>query len=345
MAVTALAHVAQHFLWPYIPPSPHLLFYPAVFVAARLGGTGPGALATALSMAAIAYAFLPPRESITVDLPRDMLNLAVFVAVSLGISVAMGRVRANLQRERAAAREAQLAKAATDATWSMIAHDLRTPLSTIALGSDALARRLHDHSADLERTARAIHRASEGARDLVRDALDAMRSADGALRVEPGPCDVREMLNHARDAVAMLAASHGIRVEVDVATRRPAMCDEPRIIQVLCNLLVNSIRFTPPRGRIALYAEDERHGVRVSVSDTGKGIPEAELGTIFSRYWTGGGGSGLGLWIAKSIVEAHGATLDVKSEVGRGTTFAFVLPAASDSGAAEVAPARAPEHD
>jgi signal transduction histidine kinase len=333
LAITVIAYGGQALLWPFIPPSPHLLFYPAVFIAARGGGAGPGCLATALSAAAIAYRFLPPAPSLWVDVPRDALNLLMFTGVCVGISVITGRLRANLEKERRVAAEASKAKAATEATWSMVAHDLRTPLSTIALGSDALARKLHDGSSELERTARTIQRACDGASHLVSDALDAMRSAAGVLRVDPGPADIREVFAHAKDAVALLAGSAGVTLDSDVATRRPVLCDEPRIIQVLCNLLVNAIRFTPPRGRVSLYAEERGRAVAISVVDTGVGIPEAELASIFSRYWSGssgGSGSGLGLWIAKSIVEAHGAKIHVESRVGEGTKFTFELPIAED---------------
>jgi signal transduction histidine kinase len=160
--------------------------------------------------------------------------------------------------------------------------------------------------------------------------------------VEPAPCDASELCAHALDAVALSASRKGVKLESDVATRRPVMCDQPRLSQVLVNLLGNAVKFTPPGGTVSLYVDESSKGVCFTVRDTGPGIPASELASIFTKFWSGstGGGTGLGLWIAGAIVEAHGSKLDVESRLGAGTTFSFVLPFALVSEPAEAGPAR-----
>jgi CheY-like chemotaxis protein len=110
------------------------------------------------------------------------------------------------------------------------------------------------------------------------------------------------------------------------------LCDGGRVIQVLSNLVGNAIKFTPAGGAITVRVETERGGARLSVGDNGPGIPEDKRTRIFDRYWqveeTPGKGRGLGLYIARGIVEAHRGRIWVDSEPGRGTTFSFTLPGA-----------------
>jgi signal transduction histidine kinase len=97
---------------------------------------------------------------------------------------------------------------------------------------------------------------------------------------------------------------------------------------VLVNLLGNAVKFTPPGGIVSLYVDESDAGLTFSVRDTGPGIPADEVKSIFTKFWSGstGGGTGLGLWIACAIVDAHGSELRVESRPGEGTKFSFVLP-------------------
>jgi chemotaxis family two-component system sensor kinase Cph1 len=317
----ALAFGAQRLVWPFIPPSPQLLFYPAVFVVARFGGARAGCAASVLSAVAIAYGFLPPIR-LAIDHGRDAVDLGIFIAVSIAMSHAVGRLAERMARE-------QRAREAMQATWSIFAHDLRTPLHTIRMGSDLLAH--HDgpsSDADVRRHAEIIERSSVRAASLVEDALDAMRLGEGTLAIVPTPCRVRELVARVADEASVLASRGGIRLETTVTTTRTTvLCDSARISQVLANLLANAVRFTPRGGTIAVIAEDDAGDVRITVRDTGRGIEASALDNIFTKQWTTGGGHGLGLWIAQTIVEAHARTLTVSSKEGAGTAFAFSLPA------------------
>lgn len=339
IAVAVLAYALQLALWELVPPSPFLLFYPAVFLAARLGGARAGYVATFASSAAVAYDFLPPARSLAIASTSHVVDLGIFAAVSVGISWTMGRLHDALARERAAARDAEHAQQATNDTWSMIAHDLRAPLHTITLGSEQLGRRVHDAAPELERTVAIIQRSSERARELVSDAVDAMRLAHGALELEPAPHRAYDVVADVIEGLRVQAESREVSLELradEPARAADVRCDRRRIVQVLTNLVGNAVKFTPRGGHVAVGLALDGDAVRVSVADDGPGIPAEHLADVFERYWTRDrtGGHGLGLWIAKTIVEAHGAALGVESACPGGTTFTFALPRAVSAPAA-----------
>lgn len=330
LVVSLVAYLLQWVIWPFIPPSPQLFFYPAVFVAAWFGGARPGYFATFVSCLAIAYGFLPPEGLFGVADPHDALDLALFAIVASGISATTGRLHAALIEQKKATREAQRARQAVEATWAMVAHDLRTPLSVIQLSSTDLERRMQRGDVDplrIERVVQAIHRSTHRASDLVDDAMDAMRLANGVMTIAIEPCSVKKLCLDALDAVAVLAQRKSIELSTNADEHAMVACDEPRVIQVLSNLLGNAVKFTPPGGRVVLDAVREGRDIRFSVVDTGPGIPEDQIEAIFTKFWTrdAGTGVGLGLWIAKAIVEAHESRLVVSSRVGAGTTFSFLL--------------------
>jgi signal transduction histidine kinase len=130
-----------------------------------------------------------------------------------------------------------------------------------------------------------------------------------------------------------LAEENELHVVLDLARSQalPAVhCDRDRVLQVLSNLIANAIKVTPGGGTITLAAEPRQHEVVLVVSDTGPGIAPDQLEHIFDRYWRGGRvgykGTGLGLGIARGIVEAHGGRIWVESALGQGATFRFTLP-------------------
>jgi signal transduction histidine kinase len=139
------------------------------------------------------------------------------------------------------------------------------------------------------------------------------------------------VLAAAVDLMRPLATDRSITLATRVSPDLPlALCDRDRIVQVLSNLVGNAIKFTPSGGRIEVAVEAVAEGVRVSVRDTGMGIAREQLEHVFDRFWQANRadrqGAGLGLAIAKAIVEAHDGAIGVESEVGRGTCFHFVIP-------------------
>ena len=228
---------------------------------------------------------------------------------------------------------AQQAIRARDDTISLVSHDLRNPVNAIKMISTSLVRRA-PAPAELEDYLNTIAEAARQCDGLIQDLLDVSRIEAGRLRVDPQPTDVAALLRGAVEILAPLADDRGLRLEVSVADGLPlVLADEQRVQQVLSNLVGNAIKFTEPGGRVRVRVEPPTGGaseVTVAVSDTGPGIPAEDLPRVFDRYWQGGraarrAGAGLGLPIAKGIVDAHGGRMWAESEVGRGSTFAFTL--------------------
>ena len=228
-------------------------------------------------------------------------------------------------------REAQEAHRQRETFISMIAHDLGQPLTAVRGYADILGR--SNVAQEVQERARGIIRAETGrmAR-LVKDLADAAHLAAGRFRIEPAPCDLAEIAREQLDLARARLERHTLHLDAP-PEMVPTMCDRDRISQVLSNLLANAIKHTTGGEiRVRLWVEAER--ARLAVSDEGPGIPADRLNVIFEPYRrlanNGDGddpdGAGLGLHIAKGIVEAHGGRIWVENAEGRGATFNLSLP-------------------
>jgi signal transduction histidine kinase len=237
-------------------------------------------------------------------------------------------------------KEAALAIEAREQVLRIVTHDLRNPLHTIAMAAELLIEadlpkeRQQDHL-------RRITRAGERMNRLVQDLLDVAKLEAGRLAIAPREIDVPRMLREAHGMLAPLAAERSIDLALDIAEPLPRVsADEGRIIQVLSNIVGNALKFTPVGGKVVIGARAAPGSVHFSVSDTGPGIPPDKLDRIFGRFWQADPadrrGIGLGLTIAKSIMDAHDGRLWVESRVGSGTTFHFVLGTATPGVSAHV---------
>ena len=226
-------------------------------------------------------------------------------------------------------KEATLAIEAREQVLKIVSHDLRNPLATIKMGASLLI------DVDMEREQqreqlRRIQRAGERMNRLVHDLLDVAKLEAGRVAIVPRTIAVEPLLREAYEALLPQAAEHGITLELDVTDELPPVtADADRLHQVLANLVGNAIKFTPAGGRIGMRAHRVPEGVHFAISDTGPGIPAEQLERIFARFWQANAadrrGIGLGLTIAKGIMDAHGARLWAESRIGEGTTFHFVL--------------------
>lgn len=247
------------------------------------------------------------------------------------VAIAIDRARL-YEKERAAREEAQRAVRARDELLAIVSHDLRNPLNAIALSVKAFRSRVGavaDPAAI--RTTDLIQRAAERMDRILRDLLDATRIEAQGLSIERARCDPAAILAEAVTAIRPAAEEKSLRIEIATRGALPAvLCDRERILQVLANVIGNAVKFTAQGGRIHAAAEPQGASVVFTIVDTGRGIPESALPHVFDRYWradpTSGEGSGLGLYIAKGIVEAHGGRLSVESREGLGSRFSFTLP-------------------
>ncbi|HET7232683.1 MAG TPA: HAMP domain-containing sensor histidine kinase [Longimicrobium sp.] len=221
-----------------------------------------------------------------------------------------------------------------DQAVAAVSHDLRNPLNAISLAAELLRRAWPNDPALLPERGLldGILASTEQARRLVMDLLDQSLLDAGGIPVTPEAVELGPVLRAAAEAHRLLAQQRGITLTVIDATPAPVRADAARVDQVLGNLIGNALSHTPHGGRITIATERAGGEVRVSVSDNGRGIQPEDLPRIFEQNWRGAGGNvhgaGLGLSIARAIVEAHGGRITAQGAPGQGATFTFTLPLA-----------------
>ena len=252
--------------------------------------------------------------------------------VQLGIAEELGRRAAVALQSARSYRDAQAATIARDEMLAVVAHDLRNPLNTIFMSSCLMLDMIEDDpAAPHRREYEIIKRSTEHMNRLIQDLLDATRLQSGQLALEQMSVPVRRIVDEAVDLMHPLALNAGLTFESQVSPDFPALCvDQGRVLQVLSNLVGNAIKFTPRGGTVTLLVTSDASVARFCVRDTGAGIAADQVPHIFGRFWqarrTDRRGLGLGLAIAKGIVEAHGGRIWVESTLGSGSDFLFTIP-------------------
>jgi len=209
--------------------------------------------------------------------------------------------------------------AAINTSLAAAVHDLVNPLTVITANARGLRR-----GEDAEVRISMIERAAERMHRIATDALDQIRGATDRVSIELCWTYTEDLFEEAASAIRDAAEARRITVEVQDADGL-VVCDRSRILQVLVNLLENAVKFTPAGGIITMSAARVDDRVRIRVTDSGRGIPAAELPRLFERYWRNSGGTGIGLATARALVAAHDSELAVASTVGAGSTFWFDL--------------------
>ncbi|CAN5652689.1 hypothetical protein BH23GEM6_BH23GEM6_11720 [soil metagenome] len=235
--------------------------------------------------------------------------------------------------------ELQRALQLRDEVLGIVSHDLRNPVHTVSLASDLLLETVGNgpEQVKIRRSLNIIRRSAQQMDSLIGDLLDVASIGSGRLSVQLRPHDAGQLLTAAAEVLRPLVEEAGIQFDVEVVPGgRPMLADPNRITQLLSNLVGNAVRFTEAGGRIGIAALPSADTIRFSVSDSGIGIPEDDLESIFERFWQAGResaqGAGLGLAIARGIVEAHNGQIEVESCVGEGTTVHFTLPTVAAGG-------------
>jgi signal transduction histidine kinase len=217
-----------------------------------------------------------------------------------------------------------------------VSHDLKNPVATIGLGAHLLRQSSWIDTAKISKLADTIQRAVDKMQVLIGDLLDFDRIQSGTFSVETSPQTLRRFAAPVIEGFRLLAEHKRQTLEMDIPSNLPEVAvDAHRIGQVISNLLSNAIKFTPEGGTIRVSARQEDDHLVVSVKDTGPGMPREHLCKIFDWFWqaesTKQMGVGLGLSIAKGIVEAHRGRIWVDSELGQGSSFSFTLPLAASA--------------
>lgn len=266
---------------------------------------------------------------------RELRMLDLYLPmVSAMISLALSQ--ADRERLIDQARIAEAASASKDEFLAMLSHELRTPLTSINAWIQMLEQgRLK--KAEQQQAIASIRESALMQTKLIEDLLDVSRIVQQRFEIAPEPCDLTNLLQQTITLVKPQVSAQGLQMEVDLQPCSELLSlDCTRIGQVFSNLLSNAIKFTPRGGRILVRLIDAPHQVQIQVSDTGQGILPERLPHIYDRFWQAdstntrlSGGLGLGLFLVKSIIEAHGGTVAAHS-AGRdqGTTFTLTLPKA-----------------
>ncbi|HZI43334.1 MAG TPA: ATP-binding protein, partial [Gemmatimonadaceae bacterium] len=229
-------------------------------------------------------------------------------------------------------REARRATEGRDQVLGVVSHDLRNPISAIAMCASALRDNWVGDARERESLLTTIVQSTEWMNRLIQDLLDVASIEAGRLSLERGRETPQSIVDKARRMFEVEAAGRHIELMSEVPDDLPPInVDASRIVQVLGNLLRNAMKFTPDGGRISLGAATRDGSVVFSVADTGPGIPVAEQPKVFDRYWhsrrtANKRGTGLGLSIGKGIIEAHGGRIWLESTPGQGATFFLSVP-------------------
>jgi signal transduction histidine kinase len=258
----------------------------------------------------------------------------------LSLRKIFGDSTALIQKQEAAERSARAQVAAMeelgrlkDAFVSQVSHELRTPLQPIVGFAELLSDRA-DSPEEVRQYADIIQRQSLTLQRLVDDLLDLARFESGRYQLDRTSVDLKQLLDTRVAELGMLSTKHPVHLEVDGAVP-PVDADPGRVEQVVNNLVGNAVRYSPDGGAIVIRLSREGDEARVSVSDTGIGIPSDRQARVFEKFYRVENdatrhvsGTGLGLSISRELVEAHGGRISVDSEPGRGSTFSFTLPLA-----------------
>jgi signal transduction histidine kinase len=255
-------------------------------------------------------------------------TFAQLLAQSAGSALARART---FERERDGRREAEMMARARQDVLGVVAHDLRNPLGVVSSAVQMLAE-LDLPLPDRQRLLGAGKRAVVQMNRLIGDLLDVMRIDAGRLSLETEDLAVASVLANAEENIRHVALERAVSVVVESSDDTLRIRgDRGRLSQVLGNLLGNAVKFSPVGARVHLRAWRDGDAAVFEVADDGPGIAPADQAHLFDRYWqarpSDSRGVGLGLAIAKGIVEAHAGRMWVDSEVGRGSRFCFSIPA------------------
>jgi K+-sensing histidine kinase KdpD len=329
-----------------------VLYLIVVLAAAILGGRGPAISASLAAFLAFNWFFVQPLHTLRVADPDEWLALLIFLvtAVITGQLAADQRHRARVaaERDREAialyAERDRLRERATEtevlrradelktALLGAVSHDLRTPLASIIASAGSLRQtdvvwteaERESFLTDIESEARRLAR-------IVANLLDLSRMDSGSIRPERGWYDLAALVDDVLGRLRSVTIDHVVRVRAG-DDMPPVPLDYVEIDQVLTNLVENAVRHTPAGTEITITVDHDASDAIVTVSDGGPGIPDGALEQLFdpfvraSRRKGGPGGVGLGLAIARGLVEAHGGRIAAENQAGGGAIFRFTLP-------------------
>jgi signal transduction histidine kinase len=311
-----------------------LLLLAGVMFSSWFGGLGPGLLTTIVTSLTIAYSFAPASGLRSIDVDH-FVRLVEFIIVALLITFLNDRRRRAQRRAEFAHAEADLANRAKDQFLATVTHELRTPLTAVLGWANVLKLGQNDKTFP-SRALEAIERNARKQQELIDDLLDISRITAGQLHLDTCPIDLADVIDAAIEVVQPAMNAKGLRLRTSLSDDSATVIgDDRRLQQVLWNLLSNAVKFTPEGGVIEIDLEYTGSHARIIVRDSGTGIEPALLPHVFERFRQGEqskkrhGGVGLGLAIARELVELHGGTIEARNSECGGAEFRIQLPLAN----------------
>ena len=274
---------------------------------------------------------------------KEDLDLLFTIGNIIGIAAENAKLykesRENLQKLQEAYQELQTLDKMKDDLISNVSHELKTPLISIkGYGELLYDGKLGGLSDGQKKSLEAIIRNADRLTRLINSILFISKLQAGKVEFKFESLDIKEILKICVDDFKHIMDKKQIQLEIDIPEIPYVLGDKDRFIEVITNLLDNAIKFTPDRGNISIKAQGEEEFVHIIVSDNGIGIPSEILPKLFTRFYQVDastarkfGGTGLGLYITKNIIDAFQGKIWIESEIGKGTTVHVMLPVSKDS--------------
>lgn len=324
------------------PTTAALSFLVAILVISAYGGLAMAVAMSLLSTLAFNFFFLPPTGTLVVAETQNWVALAAFLVTALLASNLAERARREAAKAASAEAERQSERLRV-ALLDSVAHEFRTPLTAIKAAVTTLLDAGGVALADAEgrELLTIINEEADRLDRLVGAASHMAQLESSAVALHTGRVSAEEVIADALDAARLHLREHNVSIRIDPGL--PALIvDRERTVQALAQVLENAGKYAPAGTDVAVGAERDPQGVRISIVDHGPGIALEEQRLIFNKFFRGtsrqgAAGSGMGLAIAKALVEAEGGRITLRSALAQGSTFCLVLPATSGGANATVA--------
>ena len=316
--------------------APYVLFFGAILMCSFSIGSWSGICALLLSAPLATYFFVFQNGFATSEVIYQISLFSIEAIILIVFIDSIQRSKALAERStedaKRSAREAERLAKLHDSLLTTVSHDLKTPLTSMLLNSEILIRAAAGKKLEaVQSHAEKIKSSIENIKTFIEGILDFSTIESGNLVLLPQSCAPSAILDEVTELLEPIAHAKSIALQKQISDLPWIECDRVRVMQVLNNLVGNAIKFTHPGEKIILRARqlaDEK--IIFEIQDAGPGVPQAEQAHIFDRYWQAEKaqrqGHGLGLSIAKGVVEAHHGQIWMENNPTGGSTFSFTLP-------------------
>jgi signal transduction histidine kinase len=309
---------------PYYFPAFAAIILPAVVSGGRYG------VVTTLAFAlGYAWLYLPPHGSLAVKNPHELAALVAYTVTGCFVAAIGGALRRAYADLRDQHRLLDRILAQREDLLRALTHDIRSPLNVIAMNAALLSRTAGEGDPDVRRRTELIQGGVAAVDSMLRDLVEVAALESGQVRLTRATVDLAALIGRLKDGLGGALPASRVQVDVPDGALPPLHADPQRLERVLVNVVANALKYSS--GPVTIAARAHPGSVVVSVRDEGPGISPEDLPHIFEKYYRASGarpkeGLGLGLYICRLLVEAHGGRIWAESERGRGSTFRIAIP-------------------